>query len=98
MTLLASTIQQGSGLVNAYQTLTATTIISPSQLSLNDTIRKAASYKINVTNIGNEAVAYKISHGGAALATGKSSEDDQLLPTPNYSAGYAVSFATNKFT
>ncbi|CAF4998618.1 unnamed protein product, partial [Rotaria sp. Silwood1] len=36
-TLLASTVQQGAGLVNAFQALTATTIISPSELALNDT-------------------------------------------------------------
>ena len=83
-------------MVNAYQALTTTTIISPNQLALNDTVRKAASYTINVTNIGNEVAAYKISHGGAALATGKTSDNDQLLAIPNYSADYAVSFSTNK--
>ncbi|CAF3277535.1 unnamed protein product [Rotaria sp. Silwood2] len=36
-TLLASTVQQGAGLVNAFQALTATTIVSPSELALNDT-------------------------------------------------------------
>jgi hypothetical protein len=89
--LFASTAQQGAGLVNVYHALTTTTIFSSSQLALNDTLRKAASYKVNLWNIGDEIGVYKISHGGAALATGKAPNDDQLLDTPVYSANYAVS-------
>jgi hypothetical protein len=36
---------------------------------------------------------YTISHSGAALATGVTLNDDQLLATPLYSANYAVSLA-----
>jgi hypothetical protein len=46
-----------------------------------------------VTNIGNNVSVYNISHNGAALATGATLNDDQLLATPLYSADYAVSFA-----
>ncbi len=91
--LFATVAQQGAGLVNAYQALTTTTIFSPSQLSLNDTVRTATSYTVNVTNIGNNVSVYNISHNGAALATGAKLGDDQLLATPLYSADYAVSFA-----
>jgi hypothetical protein len=90
--LFATAAQQGAGLVDAYKALTSTTMISPSELSLNDTVRKATSYKINVFNIGDQLGLYSISHGGAALATGKTADDDQLLETPLYSADYAVSF------
>lgn len=96
--LLATAAQQGAGLANAYRALTSTILISPSELSLNDTARKASSYKFNVTNIGNSLAKYKLSHQGAALATGKTSNDDQLLATPRYSSDYAaVTFNPNEF-
>ena len=88
---LSTTIQQGSGLVDIYDAIKTTTIISPSELSLNDTIRKAQSYKVKVYNIGSKSASYKVSHVGAALATSKSSQDDQLLGQPTYSPDYAVS-------
>ena len=90
--LFATAAQQGAGLVDTYQALTSTTMISPSELSLNDTMRKAASYKIKVFNIGDQVAVYNVSHVGAALATGKAADDDQLFRTPLYSADYAVSF------
>ena len=90
--LFATAAQQGAGLVDAYQALTSTTMVSPSELSLNDTVRKAASYKINVFNIGDQLGVYSISHGGAALATGKTADDDQLLETPLYSRGLCRKF------
>jgi hypothetical protein len=90
-TLLAATIQQGAGLVNAFQTLTATTVISPSELALNDTVRRKKSYTITVSNIGNKPASYEISHRGAALVTGAQIGNDQLLSRPLYSADYAVS-------
>lgn len=89
--LIATTAQQGAGLVNAYRALTSNTLITPSQLSLNDTVRKACSYKIKVSNIGNQVAVYKLGHRGAALTTGKVLDDDQLLAQPIFTADYAVS-------
>lgn len=57
--LYANTIQQGAGLVDIYHAITATTMISPSQLSLNDTIRKASSYNVTIYNIGKTKGSYK---------------------------------------
>lgn len=94
---MATAAQQGAGLINAYQALTSTTMISPSELSLNDTVRKASSYKVTVINIGDKVATYKVSHGGAALGTGKTLNDDQLLTTPLYSADYAVSSCVRNF-
>ena len=93
--LLASAAQQGAGLVNAFEALTTTTIISPGELSLNDTVRRAKSYQVRVTNIGDQVSEYKMSHHGAALATGAKLDDDQLLSTPIYSADFAVSWVSN---
>ncbi|CAF1268301.1 unnamed protein product [Rotaria sordida] len=49
--MLATTVQQGAGLVNAFQALTATTIISPSELALNDTVRQKKFYNIKISNV-----------------------------------------------
>ena len=89
--MAATTAVQGAGLVNALQALTATTIFSPSELALNDTVRMAVSHKVNIINIGNKTAIYKMSHDGAALATGAKRGCDQLLSKPLYSAHYAVS-------
>ncbi|CAF1512062.1 unnamed protein product, partial [Adineta steineri] len=87
--LLASAAQQGAGLVNAFQAMQATTLISPSELALNDTVRQATSYTIEIFNIGNETATYNISHSGAALATGLQAGNDVILAQPLYSADYA---------
>ncbi|UJR22388.1 hypothetical protein I4U23_025449 [Adineta vaga] len=90
-TLISSAIQQGSGLIDIRRAITATTVLSPSELSLNDTVRKASSYTVKVFNIGTTTVSYKVTHVGAALATGKDLDDDQLLTAINlrYSSDYA---------
>ncbi|CAF1210399.1 unnamed protein product [Adineta ricciae] len=87
--LAATVAVQGAGLINVFQALTATTIFSPSELALNDTVRIALSHRVNVTNIGNKSAVFRMSHDGAALATGARKGDDQLLPTPIFSAHYA---------
>ena len=90
--LFATTAQQGAGLVNVHQALTATTIFLPSELALNDTVRKATSYTVKLWNIDDKIGVYKLTHAGAALATGKAPDNDVLLETPLYSPEYAVSF------
>ncbi len=80
-------------MVNAFLALTASIMFSPSELGLNDTVRQASSYQVNLTNIGDKVAVCTISHGGAALTTGATPNDDQLLLTPLYSADYAVSVA-----
>lgn len=84
--------QQGAGLLNVYEALSTTALFSPSELSLNDTVRRAASYDVTLWNIGDSPARYKITHSGALLATGATLDDDKLLETPSYSAHYAVSF------
>ena len=92
-TLLATTTQQGAGLINVYQALTTTALFLPSELSLNDTVRRAASYNVTLWNIGDTTATYKISHRGAALTTGATLTGDKLLNKPLFSAHYAVSSA-----
>ena len=88
--LHASTAQQGAGLINAFRTLTTTTIFSPSTLSLNDTVRRATQYTVKLLNIGTKIATYKLTHQGAALATGMRHGDDQLLRKPIFSKDFAV--------
>ncbi|CAF0768404.1 unnamed protein product [Adineta ricciae] len=88
-TLLSNALQQGSGLVDIRRAIKATTMLSPSDLSLNDTVRTASSYTVTVYNIGTTTASYKLTHGGAALATPKDADSDQLLAVPIYSADYA---------
>lgn len=92
-TLLATTAQQGAGLANVYQALATTTMFSPSELALNDTVRRAEIYNVTLWNMGDTTATYKITHSGAALATGAASNKDKLLSTPVYSAANAVSYA-----
>ncbi len=93
--LFATAAQQGAGLVNVYQALTVTTIFLPSQLSLNDTVRIAESYTVYLWNIGDQVGVYTLTHVGAALATGKDANTDDLLTTPLYTANYSVSIPLN---
>lgn len=90
--LYASTAQQGAGLINAFRTLTATTIFSPSTLALNDTVRRLQRYTVQLLNIGTEIASYKLTHQGAALATGMQHNDDQQLRNPIFSEDFAVCF------
>ncbi|UJR24182.1 hypothetical protein I4U23_027148 [Adineta vaga] len=96
--LLASAIQQGAGLVQAMKGITTTTLVSPSTLSLNDTVRKHSSYKVSITNIGNTKATYEVNHVGAALVTGATSTSELLLLEPIYSEDYSkVTIQPSKF-
>lgn len=89
--LYAPTVQQGAGLVHAYRALTTKTVFWPSELSINDTIRRKEAYKVKLYNMGNDVARYKITHQGAALATGIEKNNDQLLALPLLSPSFAVS-------
>lgn len=95
--LYATTAKQGAGLINAYQGLTTNSMFSPSQLALNDSVRTFRSYTVKLWNIGDKCASYKLSHSGAALATGLKPGDDMLLNLPLYSPDYAVSLLNCNF-
>ncbi|CAF1033567.1 unnamed protein product [Adineta steineri] len=87
--LFASTLRQGAGLVDAIDGITATAMFSPSKLGLNDTVRQHKSYTVHLLNIGDKLARYRLSHRGAAMATGKQPNNDLLLAAPLYSPDYA---------
>ncbi len=53
---------QGSGFVQAYTSVKATSLISPSELLLNDTAYFNGEQTLTVTNNGNKKVKYSFSH------------------------------------
>jgi subtilisin family serine protease len=60
--------QQGAGLVDAFKALTYTTVVAPGQLLLNDTAYFNGKQTFTVTNGGQKAVTYKLSHTPAGTA------------------------------
>ncbi|KAF9113974.1 hypothetical protein BGX27_000437 [Mortierella sp. AM989] len=56
----ASVTQQGAGLLNMMDVLRTQIVITPSRLSLNDTINMNANHKVAITNSGKSPVQYSI--------------------------------------
>ncbi|EMD33648.1 hypothetical protein CERSUDRAFT_159874 [Gelatoporia subvermispora B] len=67
---LQSVAVQGAGLVNAFNALTAETIVSPGELLLNDTAHFNGTQKFTVKNNGTAAKKFTVSHipAGTALS------------------------------
>lgn len=64
--ILAPAVQQGSGLVQAYDAAYATTLLSVSSLSFNDTDNIEPTQNFTISNNGSESVAYMLRNVGAA--------------------------------
>ena len=60
--------QQGAGLINVYNALKAQTIVSPGELSLNDTANFRPIQTFTVKNTGKSRKTYKLSHVPAGTA------------------------------
>ena len=82
--LFQTASQQGAGLVDAFKALTATTIVSPGQLLLNDTAFFNGKQTFTVINTGSKAVTYKLSHtpAGTAHTLINDSIQPALYPVP----------------
>ncbi len=59
---LAPVVQQGGGLVNAFAVLHYTTLISPSNLALNDTAHFSQTVEFTISNTGSMDVSYTLTH------------------------------------
>ncbi|KAF9961763.1 hypothetical protein BGZ72_002002 [Mortierella alpina] len=57
---LASVAQQGAGLLNLMDVLSTQTAVTPSRISLNDTVHLNANQQLTITNSGATAVTYKV--------------------------------------
>lgn len=63
---LAPAVQQGTGLVQAYDAAYTTALLSVSSLSFNDTDNFVPVQNFTISNIGDVSVVYTLSHVGAA--------------------------------
>ncbi|KAJ3291580.1 hypothetical protein HDU76_007256 [Blyttiomyces sp. JEL0837] len=90
--LIDSVVNQGAGLVNIYNAITAKTFVTPSEFALNDTIRTQPSYTLSITNDYKVSVKYTVSSLGAAQANAFVKGDDIIQPqsTTTYTASYAT--------
>lgn len=64
--ILAPAVQQGSGLVQAYDAAYATSLLSVSSLSFNDSDNIVPVQAFTIFNNGSQSVVYTLSHVGAA--------------------------------
>ncbi|KAK4238043.1 hypothetical protein C8A03DRAFT_33943 [Achaetomium macrosporum] len=99
--LLAPVPQQGGGLLQAWDAAHATTLLSVSSLSFNDTDHFNRVQNFSISNTGKTEVTYELSNIGAATAY-TFSNDGSITPAefPNeLTADFAsLSFAPNKVT
>ncbi|KAG6036043.1 hypothetical protein E4U41_005821 [Claviceps citrina] len=80
---LAPVPQQGGGLVQAYDAAYATTLLSPSGLSFNDTDHFAKSLTFTLRNTARKAATYKITHVPAITMYTLGSDYIHPEPFPN---------------
>ncbi|RXW19777.1 hypothetical protein EST38_g6064, partial [Candolleomyces aberdarensis] len=93
---LQTVTQQGAGLINAYDALHATTILSKGELLLNDTV----NFKPVVTNNGEASRQYTLSHiiAGTALSFRPNSIFTAKGPVPLSKTGATARISPEKFT
>ncbi|KAL0934930.1 subtilisin-like serine protease pr1c [Colletotrichum truncatum] len=100
--LLAPVAQQGAGLVQAWDAAYATTILSSSGISFNDTDNFVSEHTFSVKNTASEAVTYKLGHAKAATVYTFTPGDAQLVvsraPVPTADAWAEIKFDTDPFT
>ncbi|KAJ7187915.1 subtilisin-like protease [Mycena filopes] len=98
---LQTATQQGAGLVQVFDAIFGTTLLSRTELILNDTAHFAGPQKFTVTNAGKTAKTYTLSHvpAGTAVTNEAGSILPSLGPVPLTSAFATVSFSGgSKFT
>ncbi len=99
--LLAPVPQQGGGLLQAWDAAYATTLLSVSSLSFNDTDNFNPVQNFSISNTGKTAVTYSLTNIGAATAF-TFGNDSSITPATfpgELTADFAsLSFAPNTFT
>lgn len=77
---LAPVAQQGGGLIQAYDAAFATTLLSPSSLTFNDTDHFVKKRQITLKNTSKQRVTYKLNH--VPTNTFYTLPDDSGYPAP----------------
>ncbi|PPQ90634.1 hypothetical protein CVT25_006617 [Psilocybe cyanescens] len=97
---LQTLTQQGSGLVNVFNAIHATTIVSPGELILNDTANFKPIQQFTVKNIGTSPKTFKLSHipAGTALTVQAGTIFAADGPVPLAPAGATVNIVPSTFT
>ncbi|KAI9329115.1 peptidase S8/S53 domain-containing protein [Zopfochytrium polystomum] len=87
---LDSVAAQGAGLLNVYNAIIATTVVTPSVLALNDTIRRQDNYTLTITNKGAAPVEYTLSHQPSITTNPFDGVQDNIVSSPSYSTNTAT--------
>ncbi|KAK7473104.1 hypothetical protein VKT23_001205 [Stygiomarasmius scandens] len=96
--LLQTASQQGAGLIQVHKAIYAKTVISPTQLHLNDTSNLESQHVISVTNIGDDEAIYELRHvpAGTAISIDAHTKAANVWPVPLVNASATVTFGTSK--
>ncbi|KAI1341412.1 peptidase [Xylariaceae sp. FL0016] len=99
---LAPVAQQGAGLVQAWDAAFATTILSESSLSFNDSDHFVGDRTFNIQNTADEAVTYVLGHTAALTMYTLSGEGSVLgstvFPNPTADDAATIAFNSNEIT
>ncbi|KAJ7045850.1 subtilisin-like protease [Mycena alexandri] len=96
---LKTVAQQGAGLIQVDRAIAMRTIVSPGQITLNDTEHFKANHTISITNMGNKTVAYEIRHVPAGTIGTIDANTHDVDPTPLLIPGAAtISFSASTVT
>ncbi|KAF8800185.1 subtilisin-like protease [Phlegmacium glaucopus] len=97
---LQTLTQQGAGLINVYDAIHTTTIISPAELILNDTAHFVGVQKFTVQNNGNQPKTYTLNHApaGTALTVQPGSIFTAAGPVPLSATAASVEITPSTFT
>ncbi|KAF8893560.1 subtilisin-like protease [Infundibulicybe gibba] len=97
---LQTVTQQGAGLINVFNAIHATTIVSPGELILNDTAHFQKTQTFTVTNTGSAAKKYTLTHvpAGTAITVTPGTIFPALGPVPLTSQAISVTLSQSSFT
>lgn len=97
---LAPVPQQGGGLVQAHDAAFATTLLSPSRMSFNDTAHFVKSMDFKLSNTGKSSVTYEVSHVPALTVYSLGAGSPYVPPFPNegVETSATLAFSSNKIT
>ncbi|KAF9010760.1 pyrolysin [Cyathus striatus] len=97
---LQTVTQQGSGLINVFDAIHATTIVSPGELILNDTAHYKSIQTFTVKNTGKTTKKYTLTHvaAGTALTVDAGTIFPAVGPVPLDTSSASVSIVPKSFT
>lgn len=97
---LAPAAQQGGGLVQAYDSAYATSLVHPSSLSFNDTAHFSSSLNFTLSNDGEKSVTYSLGHVASLTmyTLGQGSVYPSKFPNEGVDSYASLKFSQDKLT